>query len=483
MAVKLRRPILVGGVGLSFALWLWQSWHQSLFQLGEIGLLSTIAIGGGLWLLNRQTTAITPSSSEAVAVNRETAAQAIAQAEAVVNQLTAEAENLAGSELLQQVTQLTAELDRQEIRIAITGGKAVGKTTLLQVLATSWMPQMPQQLKLSETPALFTATTDNALAATLATAIASDLVLFVTTGDLTESELQAWQQLTAANQQTVLVLNKQDQYLPEDRATVLTTLQQRISSYPQAVVATAAVPSWLKVRQHQLDGAVQEWQEQRQPEITQLTQQLTQTINQVGQQLVWATTRRAALALKTAAQTELNHIRRDRALPIVEQYQWIAAAAAFANPVPALDLLATAAINAQMVMDLGNIYQQQFSLQQAQATAGTVGKLMLKLGLVELSTKTITTILKSNAVTFVAGGVVQGVSAAYLTRLAGLSLIEYFQTQAAETSSTALNLDKLSQTIQKVFQQHQQLAFLPGFVKQGWSRLLPESPQPQLTDA
>ena len=111
----------------------------------------------------------------------------------------------------------------------------------------------------------------------------------------------------------------------------------------------------------------------------------------------------------------MNGLRRDRAVPVIEQYQWIAAAAAFANPVPALDLLATAAINAQLVMELGGIYQQKFSLEQAQAVAGTLGSLMLKLGLVELSTQTIGTILKSNAITFVAGGVVQGVSAAYLT--------------------------------------------------------------------
>ena len=184
---------------------------------------------------------------------------------------------------------------------------------------------------------------------------------------------------------------------------------------------------------------------------------------------------RKALLLKAEAKNWLNETRCDRATPIIEQYQWIAAAAAFANPVPALDILATAAINAQMVMDLGNIYQQKFSLEQAQTVAGTLGSLMLKLGLVELSTNAITTVLKSNAVTFVAGGAVQGVSAAYLTRVAGLSLIEYFQLQEiAIDSGNALNLDKLRQTLQNVFQQNQQMAFLQGFVKQGVKRLSPD---------
>jgi hypothetical protein len=316
----------------------------------------------------------------------------------------------------------------------------------------------------------------------LTKAIASDLVLFVTNGDLTDSEFQTLQQLKATNQRLILVLNKQDQYLPDESATILHALQQKMQPLLKAedVVAIAASPNPLKVRQHQADSSVQEWMEQRPPEITQLTQQLAEILLQEGQQLRWATTKRAAENLKAEAKTVLNQVRSDRALPVVEQYQWIAAAAAFANPVPALDLLATAAINAQLVIELGGIYQQKLSLQQAQAVAGTMGNLMLKLGLVELSTKAIATVLKSNAVTFVAGGVVQGVSAAYLTRLAGVSLIEYFQQQEVDVNSvTGLNLDKLGQSLQKVFQQNQQVAFLQGFVKQGVGRLLPETSQPE----
>jgi len=113
-----------------------------------------------------------------------------------------------------------------------------------------------------------------------------------------------------------------------------------------------------------------------------------------------------------------------------------------------------------------------------------MGSLMIKLGLVELSSKAIGTVLKSNAITFAAGGAVQGVSAAYLTRLAGLSLIEYFQQQeVAINSENVLNLHKLSQTLQNVFQQNQQLSFLQGFVKQGVGRLFPEPPQSEVSSS
>ena len=71
---------------------------------------------------------------------------------------------------------------------------------------------------------------------------------------------------------------------------------------------------------------------------------------------------------------------------------------------------------------------------------------------------------------------VEGVSAAYLTRVAGLSLVEYFEQQEiALESGSGLNLDKLRQVLQTVFQQNQKMAVLEAFVKQGVKRLLPEA--------
>jgi uncharacterized protein len=476
MVVKLQRPILVGGLGLSFSLWILQSWHHSIVQLSEFGLFSALAVGGGLWLFRQNRPKNHLEQLDKMVVDRVTVETAIAKTEALINQLAQEAENHPALEhLREQITQLLLELDRQEIKVSVTGGKSVGKSTLIQVLESSLDKKISQKVSFQETAPLFREAGEKSDTAALTEVNKTDFVLFLTNGDLTDSEFQTLQQLKAVNQLTALVFNKQDQYLADERASVLLSLKQRMQGN---VVATAASPIPIKVRKHEADGAVQEWMEQPAPDIQQLTQQLNEVLAQQEKQLVWSTTMRKTLALKAEAKNCLNGIRRDRATPVIEQYQWIAAAAAFANPVPVLDILATAAINAQMVMDLGNVYQQKFSLEQAQTVAGTMGSLMLKLGLVELSTKAVSTVLKSNAITFVAGGVVQGVSAAYLTRVAGLSLVEYFEQQEiAIDSATNLNLDKLRQTLQNVFQQNQQMAFLQGFVKQGVKRLLPETQQ------
>jgi GTPase SAR1 family protein len=486
MTVNLRKPILVGGVGLSFLLWLWQGVDDTVGQLGEYALWSAIALGG-VFLLRQKKAKKTQVDFDLSLVERATVEKAIAQAEKVIDKLEVEAVNSdVIAKLREKVAEVTAKLDRQELSLAVTGGKAVGKTTLREVLAENWLSETKKTVSLQETPALFVADETGRLAeaAALKVANTADVLLFVINGDLTDSEWQTLQQLKAANQRFMLVFNKEDQYLPEDREIVLQQIRERTKGILEKddVIAIAANPKAIKVRQYQTDGSVQEWLEESVPAISSLTERLNVILTQQSQQLVWATTWREAVALKGEAKEVLNGVRRDRSLPIIEQYQWISAAAAFANPVPTLDLIATGAINAQMVLDLANVYQQKFSLEQAQTIAGTLGSAMLKLGLVELSTQTITSFLKSHAITFVAGGVVQGISAAYLTRIAGLSLIEYFQEQeiSAEVGENAFSIERLKEKLQSVFQQNQRVVFLQSFVQQVVSKLMPSSPQLQL---
>ena len=480
MASILRRPILVGGVALSLLLWLWQSLDELAGQVDDVAILSAIALGG-LLLLNKKTVKNTPIQLDVSLIERATVEKAIATSENSIAILDTEAPNHdVTAKLRDKLAEITAELDRRNLNLTITGGKGVGKTSLLQILQSNWKSPVNRAITTEETPALFS-TSENGLAAekdALAAAVDSDLVIFITNADLTETEFQTLKQLKEANQKSILVFNKEDRYLPEERELVLQRIQERVEGIleKEDAIAIATSPKAIVVRQHQTDGSVQEWLEESVPEISALTDRLGQILTQQSQQLVWANCWRSAINLQAETKSVLNQIRRDKALPQIEQYQWIAAATAFANPLPALDLVATGAINAQLVLDLSGIYRQKFSIEQAQTVAATMGSLILKLGLVELSTQTITTILKSNTITFVAGGLAQGISAAYFTRIAGLSLIEYFQAQE-ESSAEArpLNLEKLRQSITKVFQENQRTAFWQSFVQQTAGRLLPAS--------
>lgn len=470
MLTKLRQPILTGTIGLAFSVWLVDLLSGWWEPLGGLGILSVgvIAIITTFWLRQKPSTVLeTPPEASVKAIQQQ-----LATAQQLIEQLEA---GQIQNDLRARVAQVTAELDRQDARLAIIGGNRVGKTSLAQHLALQWVPGLEHQCSLKELPSLFGGTAAGLAQEQVArtATLTSDLVLFVVGADLTQSEHQALADLVAQSKRTILVFNKQDQYLPFQQSLVLKQIQQSVGRILSAadVVAIAAAPGAIKVRQHQPGGSVEEHLEHPQPQIEPLRKRLNQILAQEKDQLVLHSTLHQALALRAAAQGQLNQVRRDRALPLIEQFQWIAAATAFSNPLPTLDLLAAAAITGKMVLDLATLYQQRLSPAQAQALAKTLAGLMLKLGLVEFSTQTLGSLLKSHSMTFVAGGAVQGVSAAYLTRLAGLSLIKHFQTLSERQSSDKVSLEGLGQTLQAVFQQNQRLTFLKALVNQALNRL------------
>lgn len=456
MTSLLQRPILVGGLGLTFSVWLLDQFFPVVPDFAGTALWMAIALGSGFWVFQKRSRKV-DLKPLAVSVDRPKVEKALAAIEARINQLAQEisAKSEPVLNLREQLAQITTELSRQEVRTAIMGGKSVGKTTLAKLL-----------------PGVTIEGSNS-----LEDVVGADVVMFLATGDLTDSEFQTVQSLMAQNHRVILALNKQDQYLPGDRPVILQQFHEKMQAIlsPEDIVAIATQPAPFKVRQYQPDGSVQERLEQPSADIAPLQERLNEILEQ-SQSLVFATSYRQAQALNAQVQAEFNRIRRDRAQPIIEQYQWVAAAAAFANPVPTLDLLATATINTQMVMDLGAVYQQKFSLDQAKNVTATLASQMMKLGLVELSTQAIAPLLKSNVLTYVAGGMLQGLSAAHLTQVAGLSLVEYFEDQVQSLEAGAevrFKRDSLVQKLQAVFQANQRTAFLQTLVSQGMNRLMP----------
>lgn len=486
-----KRPILLGGLGLSATLWLLDTIHFNFFDSST--LLSAIALGSGIWWWRHlrgdqpQQRPVSTKLPDRAAVDR-----AIATLETLVTSLeqesastlsTAQVALLPLSKFREQVQALQTGLERQALSIGLLGERNTGKTALLNHLQNGpEADSSPVRLRYQEF-SLPEASADVPPDLAL-----QDAVLFVTAGDLTESAFNVLKQRVLAGQRAVLAFNKQDQYLPADRETVRQKLQQRVAGLPRPVevAAIATAPRPIKVRRHQSDGRVEESLEQVAPDVAALETALKKVACD-RTELVLSTTLRQAELLRQEVQTSLNGVRRERAMPLVEQLQWVAAATAFASPVPTLDLLATVAINGQLVMDLGKVYGFSFSLDEAKTAAGTLASLTVKLGLVELSTQALTTVLKSHAATYVAGGMVEGLSAAYLTRMAGLSLIEYFEEAAlAGQSSSSLSLESIGQRLQALFQQNSQGALLVRLVQQGLERLRPtpvDSPALQSSQA
>ena len=484
------------GIALAGSLWIVDSITNTIGDWIPAILVGSIFAWG-----YSQLTRLAPSSKLVIRkpVTLDGVKTALIEAEKFVGQVAAElqtlatdaddeqAANQASAALRSQLQDILVALKRDELRFAIVGGKGVGKTSLHQWLEANWLQSpvlqgISQKLQLLDTPELFSNNPrDSQTAVTIAKR--SDLVIFVLQGDLMESELRLLQDLNQAYRRTVIVLNKQDQYLPKEQDELLAKIRDRVVGMiaKEDVIAIATQPRPIKVRQHQDDDSIKEWIEEPQPQVELLFNRLQHILVNDAQALMMASALGDAESLKVQARQQLNLKRRAVATPLIDRAQWIVAGTAFATPFPALDLLATAAVNGQMVIELSQLYQQKFSLDQAKQIAKNMAEIMIKLGIVEVSTQAIASVLKTNALTYMAGGALQGISGAYLTRIAGLSLMTYWEEECSAVhtsaaSASTVKLDRLSSIVTAVFQQNQRTNFLQGFVTTALGQLFQKQP-------
>jgi uncharacterized protein len=426
--------------------------------------------GAGLWGVRRFWRSSIPLSQTTIrSLTLEQVKRAIAQTKTQLDQLVYESSN--GSALQErytaQLTDIEQSLDRETLELQIVGSRAAGKTTLHRLLDEKLMQrwcvagsQGIEVVEFDDTEALKGA----------------DVLLFVVQGDLTQGEWVALQQLQAQHKRVLLLLNKQDLYLPTQAELLLEQIKQRVQAIiaPEDVMAIATSPAPLKVRRHQPDGLYQDSWETPQPQIQPLLNRMEAVAAQEVRQMVLQRAYQHTIALQMTLRTELNQLRRDRSLPLIERYQWIAAGAAFVNPLSSLDMVATAAITGKMIQDLAQTYQIKLSLDRATEIAGVLAKMLIQMGLVEASSQLLNSVLKGNAATYFVGGTIQGVGAAYFTRMAGLSLIELFEMRLATEEGWQFDTAVLGQIVQRVFGQHQHLEVFKDLVYQTVKRFKPE---------
>ncbi|QEY31426.1 DUF697 domain-containing protein [Synechococcus sp. RSCCF101] len=123
-------------------------------------------------------------------------------------------------------------------------------------------------------------------------------------------------------------------------------------------------------------------------------------------------------------QCELERLRRERCRDLVQTTQWAVAAAVVASPVPAVDLLAATVANGLMLKEMATLWQCSWSLDQLKEAAAELGKAALALGVVEWSSEALLGLAKLDGTSWLVAGAMQGLSAAYLTRVVGRSMAD-----------------------------------------------------------
>lgn len=401
---------------------------------------------------------------------------------AVRRQVSQVQDEVARQELLSRSREIEQNLSRGELLVVVFGTGSSGKTSLINALLGQVVGQVgapmgttevgatyslklkgvDREILITDTPGILEAgtagTEREALARRLATE--ADLLLFVLDNDLRRSEYDPLRMLAEIGKRSLVILNKADLYSDSDLEIILARLRERVRGF----VATSDVISVSANPQSVLLETGERFQPE--PEIMPLIRRMAAVLRAEGEDLLADNILLQSQRLGEKARNLIDAQRRRQADKIVERFQWIGAGVIAVTPLPVVDLLATAAVNAQMVVEIGRVYGCEINADRGREMAFSLAKTLVSLGVVKGAVTLVTTALQLSIGGLVVSRAIQGVSAAYLTRIAGKSFIEYFR------HNQDWGDGGITEVVQRQFQLNRKDEFIKSFVQEAITRVV-----------
>lgn len=304
------------------------------------------------------------------------------------------AEREAVAEDLADIDQMLGKLEEGVVEIAAFGEINSGKSSLLNALlgqpvfATSaeggktrertrheWRPDLREfhglgdsRLVVVDTPGINeVGGLDRAVLAHKAVRY-SDLVLFVTFGDLNDIEYAALRLLHELDKPIILVLNKIDLFKQRELEETLQSVRRKVQPMiGDADIVFAAADPRPSIRLVTLpDGREREEEVRREPVIEDLQARILEILQREGKAVVALNANLFAAEVSERIAILKVAARQAEADTLITRFMWIKACAVALNPIPIADLAGGALSDAVMVQKLGEVYGQQFSRTNAQ---------------------------------------------------------------------------------------------------------------------
>ena len=143
-----------------------------------------------------------------------------------------------------------------------------------------------------------------------------------------------------------------------------------------------------------------------------------------GALLQGRTARRRLEGLHRLWQADLERLRRREWQLLQQRTQWVVAAGVLVAPLPSLDLLVLTAANGLMLREMAQLWDCPWTLEQLRAASAELARAALAQGVVEWSSQALAAAVKLHGATWLVGGALQALSAAYLTRVVGRAMAD-----------------------------------------------------------
>jgi uncharacterized protein len=338
----------------------------------------------------------------------------------------------------------------QKLEIVAFGTISSGKSSLLNALAgrdafqtdprggtTQQRLELPwpgdDRVLLVDTPGLGEVEGAEHVAVAAQAARDADLVLLVVDGPLRDSEHQLLSRLGDMEKRILVCLNKADWYGDEERRSLVGQIGGQVKGLvqPEDILVVRAQPT-VRTRVRVLAGGEQEEQVPVPADISPLARRMLEVVRADGHELLLANLLLRSRGLVEDAHKHAQESLDRRAWDTVERYTWASGAAAALSPLPLLDLFASSALTVKMVLDLARVYRQPIDFNVAVNLLAQLGKNLLAILGVNAAAPAIAAAIASLLKTVpiagtIAGGALQGIVQALVTRWIGAVFIGYFQ--------------------------------------------------------
>ena len=391
-------------------------------------------------------------------------------------------DNKVDAELLKyEKIKLEEQLKYGDYNVTLFGAGSSGKTSIARALLknligktspligttkniTSYkirIPILKRNINIIDTPGLFEPSREGEQRekSTIIEASKSDLILFVVDQDINKYELYLIKELSELRKKIIIVLNKCDLRSEKQNNNVIDNIISILSTknIKLSVVKTVALPKFLN---NNLVNSTKKI-----PHVSNLFKEIIETLDENGEELLADNILVRCNKLGQISKKVISEQRDLSANKVINKYTWITGGVILVNPLPVLDFITTTSVNVQMILEISKIYNTTITKNEAVDLSKTLLTTLAKLGILKGGLNVINTALSTNFTTIFISKSAQSITACWLIRIVGLSIIEYFN------KGQNWGVGGIQEVIEDIYKLNKREEFLNKFIKEATSKI------------